>query len=1042
MRLAALLEGDVRPERIVATSFTQKAAAELQERVRVKLLESGHTAAANALSGALIGTVHSLGIRLLQRFAFEAGVSPLVEVIDEADGQRLFNESMAQILTPERIERMNGLSERLGLTKSSYQEPYDWRAEVRAITDIARANNFSQDILERSKERSWETIRALLPEPIQRDDQTWNNRLLGLLDQTIADLEAQTTDQTKVTRDAVEGYRMAHTQLRARGHLHWHEWVKIGKIKPSVRSAHLCEPLQDLARAVEQHQGLQGDMHHFIERLFDTASAALSEFQVYKKQRGLIDYTDMEAYVSQLLRLPDVREALGQEIDLLLVDEFQDTSPIQLDIFLQLSRLARHAIWVGDPKQSIYGFRGAEPALMQAIVEATGGVRPDNILRQSWRSRPDLVYAVNAMFTRAFPHVPPDLVALEPAFTRAEEAAKAMDMRVELPLALQHWHIKNQDDPRKAPNAWFQRAVAEQIYRMLEQGWPVFDRRRKTVRPMQPGDVAVLCRSNIYCTEMAEALHQAGMKAAIARSGLLSTPEVRLVMSCLQYLINPTDALSAAEILILSGSADLPALVSDRLQWLEEQSTARGAGWASQQPLLDALNLLRPQTIRRSASEMLNTLLESLDLRRVCAAMGDAPRRLNNVDALRKLAVDYELACMRLHAAASIGGYLMWLHDLAARKADAQAFSNSADAVQVLTYHKSKGLEYPVTICMNLDQGLRERIWGVSLVSDAPPQLDNILANRWIRYWVNPFADQIRGTRLQAALEASDTYAQARLQALEEEARLLYVGLTRARDYLVMPTSVKGAAWLNRVVHAGEDQVPVLDPNQSELPLEWNGVWLNVQTDVVDLPVDLPARPPADAPHHMPPLPGASSTEPRAPWRIDHLSELPGPLLRLGHSTIFAPALQPGVEAVAAVYTVLKHCFRSPVANLADAVAAQCCLFPAAEALDHLEMVRQAEAFRRWVADAYPGARYLPDCSIDIRTGQRGAVPRVDLLLLCDTRRALVFFAAPGTDASASQQPALHSATWVAWHIRRQPNFKPFQTWIVAPLEGCAYEVR
>jgi ATP-dependent exoDNAse (exonuclease V) beta subunit len=82
----------------------------------------------------------------------------------------------------------------------------------------------------------------------------------------------------------------------------------------------------------------------------------------------------MEAGVSRLLRREDVREALRGSISLLLVDEFQDTSPIQLDIFLQLSEIADQAIWVGDPKQSIYGFRGAEPALMQAVIEATGGV--------------------------------------------------------------------------------------------------------------------------------------------------------------------------------------------------------------------------------------------------------------------------------------------------------------------------------------------------------------------------------------------------------------------------------------------------------------------------------------------------------------------------------------------------------------------------------------------------------------------------------------------------------------------------------------------
>ncbi|MEZ4891413.1 MAG: UvrD-helicase domain-containing protein [Saprospiraceae bacterium] len=107
--------------------------------------------------------------------------------------------------------------------------------------------------------------------------------------------------------------------------------------------------------------------------LFDISIDALGEFEEYKKKRGLIDYTDMEAYVSKILRDESVRDALKDEIGLLLVDEFQDTSPIQLDIFLELSKLATHSIWVGDPKQSIYGFRGADPALMQAIIEASGG---------------------------------------------------------------------------------------------------------------------------------------------------------------------------------------------------------------------------------------------------------------------------------------------------------------------------------------------------------------------------------------------------------------------------------------------------------------------------------------------------------------------------------------------------------------------------------------------------------------------------------------------------------------------------------------------
>ena len=101
-----------------------------------------------------------------------------------------------------------------------------------------------------------------------------------------------------------------------------------------------------------------------VYHLFDIAIEALREYDAYKKRRGLIDYTDMEVLVKRLLEKETVQEVLREELDLLMVDEFQDTSPIQLEIFLKLSQLATYSVWVGDPKQSIYGFRGAEPRLM------------------------------------------------------------------------------------------------------------------------------------------------------------------------------------------------------------------------------------------------------------------------------------------------------------------------------------------------------------------------------------------------------------------------------------------------------------------------------------------------------------------------------------------------------------------------------------------------------------------------------------------------------------------------------------------------------
>ena len=127
-------------------------------------------------------------------------------------------------------------------------------------------------------------------------------------------------------------------------------------------------------------------MTTFITNVFDIALQAIKEYDDYKKRRGLIDYIDMEIHVNQLLNHPVVQGVMTEELDLLMVDEFQDTSPIQLEIFLKLSKFAQVSVWVGDPKQSIYGFRGAEPALMHAIIEKMGGVKPEDIQEYSWRS--------------------------------------------------------------------------------------------------------------------------------------------------------------------------------------------------------------------------------------------------------------------------------------------------------------------------------------------------------------------------------------------------------------------------------------------------------------------------------------------------------------------------------------------------------------------------------------------------------------------------------------------------------------------------------
>ena len=814
--MVKLLRGGTRASGIIATTFTAKAAAELQERVRTKLLEEGLTEQANDLSNALIGTVHGLGVKLLRRFAFEAGVSPQVDIIAEEDTPIFFNRSLAQILSYERVERMNELCDKLGLTKKA--GTYDWRKDIRQLVDVARANAFDRAILERSKEQSFISFKAFLGEPVSISSVDYNTKIFDLLAQTIDALEGN-GDATKVTADGIGELKTIRNDLRQRNSLQWHQWVKLTKIKVGAKSKDYLEDLIDYAQKHTQFVDFQEDIKQYIDNVFEIVIEAIAEYDHFKKQRGLIDYTDMEVLVRNLLASPSVSEVLKDELDLLMVDEFQDTSPIQLDMFFKLSKIAKHSIWVGDPKQSIYGFRGAEPRLMNAIIEHVG-IKDEDILKDSWRSRPDIVAVTNALFTKAFNDLPIEQVALYAKRTNGPQQTDA----------LIHWHFNFDDGgegkKRQPGGGWVENCMAESIKTFLSRENLILPKGEKEYRAARAGDIAILCRTNDQGKNLSDALHRVGLKAAMARTGLLETAEATLILAVLRYILNRHDSLAVAEILLLAERLELSEIIEDRLAFLERIGEDNyDWKWAHENEFIKKISDLRRDTVESSSNEILNLVIEELDLRRIIAAWGNAAQRLDNVDVIRKFSLEYENACNRLHTAASLGGFMLWLANLVDRTADKQSSGEGFDAVNVLTYHRSKGLEYPVVILSNLENNLRDDVFGIGIESDTEGvDLDNILGNRWLRFWVNPYADQIKNTDLEEKINASQAKRKANAAALSEEARLLYVGVTRARDYLIFPTSQTSTRWLNRTWHKNED-FPTLDGG-NDTPFQWADKYL------------------------------------------------------------------------------------------------------------------------------------------------------------------------------------------------------------------------
>lgn len=968
--VALLRAGAVRPQGIIATTFTRKAAAELQERVRLKLLEEGLSQEANALNNALIGTVHGLGVKLLRRFAYEAGVSPQVDIMADEDRAIWFNQSLSATLAHDTIERMTKLCDRLSL-QGWGGTPFDWRREVSSIVDVARTNNFSPADLAEHREQSWTDFSAFLPPPRSVDRDAIHEQLADLLERTQAALEQQTADTTKKTQDYALSLGRTRSELRRRGVLFWKQWASLAAPSVGKKSEDLVTELAEFCTQHDQFSVFQEDLRAYCGLLFDIAAAAMQEFADYKKRRGLIDYADMEALVTRLLDHPRVQTTLAAELDLLLVDEFQDTSPLQLEIFLKLSALARQSIWVGDPKQSIYGFRGAEPELMHAIITAAGGIRDENIQEQSWRSRAELVYLCNALFTKAFTELSERQVRLIPVRLPEGNEQHYPSEPPELAdrCALLHWHFEKEEGSRRTSQDWMNDALAEAIAEFLRQDRVIFDKTQKRFRSVRPGDIAVLCRTNKNCEAMAAKLNRAGIAAAIAQSGLLETAEAILILAGLKYILSAEDSLSVAEILLLGSGYSLSEIVEHRIDWLEADAKTdyRSRPWGLEDAFIGKLEQLRPRIRELSSAETLDLLLEELDLRRTIAAWGRTEQRLSNVDELRRLALQYEDNCNRLHSAASLGGFLLYLDELHREKQDQRGASEDPLAVNILTYHRSKGLEWPVVVAHDLGQDLRADLFGLSLVNDRDElDLSDILGGRRLRYWVNPYGRQRRQVQLLEDLEASELQAERRREQLAEEARLLYVGFTRARDLLILPsragTSGSSMAWLDRVFSGGQED-PVLDPTTGETPWFWENRQVLKESRIFSLPSSFPAAEPRFS--EVPFLePRAGRIDGRIPYHLIPADQLDLHPVRAKSEAAVTYFPVPDLPEALDRYEwgrVVKHFLtgddsRKTPGQRRAAAAELVRRFELAEYGDPMILLRQADAWEQWQAKQWPEA--------------------------------------------------------------------------------------
>lgn len=790
-----IASGACRPDEVLLTTFTEAAASEFREKTRRKLLDKGLVDAAFEMAGARIGTIHSVAKSLIDRYWYRLGLAPAMTVLDDEGRARHINESLAALATDDDLRAFRRLQRCFGFTRQEGAHPVPnpdfWKQHLEQI--LAWMDNYEVSLDESLDycRRQFDAFFLMHP---------GDTSLEAQLEQVKSYLQAirDSGDASPTTRNNIapllalsveeESYVFAVKALSTVGNL-----PKKLQNKPFTPGyVQVCETLEKSLRHVS-HGLLQKD---YVERIFRLAAAWRSDYADYKRRNRLIDFNDMERYSVQLLDLEEVARDIRESTRLVLVDEFQDCSPIEIRLFDRLSEIVEESVWVGDTKQSIYGFRGSDAEMVETITQrfpegeaqsdAAGCFRTS--LPKSYRSREKLVLAANAVFTPIFGSA----AALDPH--RGEEKVETLP-----PLEL--WQIEGD----------LCEGVADGVEELIRLG-------------AAPGDIAILARRNDKVDALASSLRNRGIPVATPEPAIGDYLEVQLLVALLNYAVLHDD-FSKAAILTLLADCPVDGLLERRLDYLADPGDSR---WLEDDALFRKIDRVIDRNRQQSISGFVESLIVELDFEnRINRWSGpEAARRRAHLDSVLELAVAYETRAAQT-GGVSLSGFARCLEQ---GQTTERPFEKDPRAVSVLSYHKSKGLEWKYVILTGLERDYRKRLFAQDLFEVQLHRTDGSDggdARRLISLFPNLFGASNVPSCLEDPLRELLHYEATDRRVCREEARLLYVGFTRARDQLIAVQLLKsarsgattpqalewliqvGAATKERIWHSWEEPIPV-----------------------------------------------------------------------------------------------------------------------------------------------------------------------------------------------------------------------------------------
>jgi len=801
-------------DQILVITFTEKATKEMKSRIVQELNRLGLIAERRQVETAYISTIHGFCSRLLQENPFEAGVDPQFRVLDELQARHLLRQQFEAVIADAYARGDAEITELIAAVQSARQSGEGAGDPLTALagaveTVLAKLRGAGKTRAE--VERHWLLGRDATAARSLEPAWALLTPLLSEITASIAGLEALRGGVLGTLQLAVEALCDRAPRLRPRAAslpetiAVLEEAAKVvGKARPRASNATpqeialsqlfeririACEEAKDLFNVMAAREEEAGLLCH---RLWGLVAAVWKAYEQAKREAGQLDTDDLQAEGVRLLEeSPGVRARYQRRFRYLMVDEFQDTNPLQMRLVQLLHApngapgcMAPNFLFiVGDVQQSIYGFRHADATLFRDLErrfrEEKAGLHVP--LAVNFRSRPEILRLVAHVFGQVWRDETTPFVPLTQGAPFDPKPAPSVEV------------LLSQDLYRRDYVRLEAEALAARIQQMVEGAelrlTSHFDRRRG--EPVAYRDIAILLRSLTDIEKYEQAFAARGVPYYVVGGGrgYYARHEIRDLLNVLTVLDTPLDDVALAATLrspLVGADVDTLYRLAKFAGRSEAEAAANNGNRLRRAPLypaigpllesgelppeeatklarfLEVIEGLRTQEDRLPVGHLLERLIAQMryDARLLCRPGGR--RRLANVRKLLQMANGDSVLGVR-----DFIRRLRDLEKLSEREGDAPTEEEAADVVRFLTIHSAKGLEFPVVVLADLSRSL-------------------LIPERGL-FACEPQALAL-GTRLGGEPNIVYRAIDKRRQSADrkESERLLYVAMTRAREHLIL----------------------------------------------------------------------------------------------------------------------------------------------------------------------------------------------------------------------------------------------------------------